>query len=68
MSGKWDEVDPRVEWAMKIMDTEGEHFDSEVPYWTVCTSVADPDPGSCAFLTPLDPDPGWVNIEIWIRN
>jgi hypothetical protein len=31
MSGKWDEVDPRVEWAMKIMDTEGEHFDSEVP-------------------------------------
>ncbi len=32
MSGKWDEVDPRVEWAMKIMDTEGEHFDSEVLY------------------------------------
>ncbi len=30
MSGKWDEVDPRVEWAMKIMDSEGEHFDSEV--------------------------------------
>jgi hypothetical protein len=39
MSGKWDEVDPRVEWAMKIMDTEGEHFDSEVPYFIKCAPV-----------------------------
>jgi hypothetical protein len=30
MSGKWDEVDPRVEWAMKVMDQEGMVFESEV--------------------------------------
>jgi hypothetical protein len=54
MSGKWDEVDPRVEWAMKIMDTEGEHFDSEVLY-SVCTSVA--DPGFGAFFDSWIRDP-----------
>ena len=30
MSGKWDEVDPRVDWAIKIMDQEGMVFESEV--------------------------------------
>ena len=30
MSGKWDEVDPRVEWAMQVMDQEGQVFGSEV--------------------------------------
>jgi hypothetical protein len=35
MSGKWDEVDPRVEWAMKVMDTEGMVFESEVEWVTV---------------------------------
>jgi hypothetical protein len=27
------------------------------------SSVANPDPGSGAFLWPLDPDPGWVKSQ-----
>nr|ALS04969.1 NADH dehydrogenase [Pseudodiaptomus poplesia] len=29
MSGKYDEVDPRVQWAMNVLDDEGQTYESQ---------------------------------------
>jgi hypothetical protein len=47
----------------------------DLAYIIIIISVADPDPGSCSFLPPgsgmeqwSDPDPGWSNGRIRIRD
>lgn len=62
MGSKWDEVDPRVEWAMKLFDQEGQAFEAEMERIIVPTTLAVTPVGSMTLMNWIQRTPLKSNL------